>query len=132
VELSQEGIEDAVDPTFWATLAGTLSATAAVIVASIGIRRQLKQNYMIAGAQAAIVWRQQVIELHDRGLTAGEIRYIMHLERGGKGYEQDNGLIDEVLRNVPRRSPADLSALPEDSSRRSLPSPTVTSWNGEN
>ena len=121
-----------MDPTFWATVAGTLMATVAVIVASIGIRRQLRQNYMIGGAQAAIVWRQQVIELHDRGLTPGEIRYIMYLERGGKGYEQDNGLIDEILRNVPRRSPTDLSAIPEDSSRRSLPSPTVAFWNGEN
>jgi hypothetical protein len=120
-----------MDATFWATVVGTMIATAAVIVAYIGIHRQLKQTYMIGGAQATIAWRQQVFELHDRGLSPGEIRYIMHLERGGKGYEQDNGLIDEVLRNVPRRSPTDLSALPDSSSRRSLPPPDVTFWNGD-
>ena len=64
------------------------------------------------GAQSAIAWRDQVLFLHDRGLTPGQIRYIMHLEDGGAGYEGWNGRIDDLVCNVPRvQSPLDASTL---------------------
>jgi hypothetical protein len=56
----------------------------------------------------------------------------MYLEHGGKGYERENGLIDEVVRNFPRRASANLSSLPDESERRTMPRPEdVRFWNGE-
>lgn len=92
-----------MDPTFWATIGSVIVAVAAVLFAYVGVKRQLKQNYAIVGAQSAIEWRAQVFDLHDRGLKPEEIRYIMHLERGGEEYERQNGPIDDVVRNVPRK-----------------------------
>jgi hypothetical protein len=60
-----------------------------------------KQAEAYAGAQSAIAWRDQVFALHDRGLSPGKIRYIMHLEDGGGGYEGWNGRIDDVVCNLP-------------------------------
>lgn len=94
-----------MDPTFWATVVGAVVAAVAVVVAYRGLRQQLKQNYLIVGAQSAIEWRSQVIALHDRGLTSEQIRRIMLLEDGGKGYELANGNIDDILRDIPRRVP---------------------------
>jgi len=45
--------------------------------------------------------RDQVFALHDRGLSPGQIRYIMHLEDGGGGYEGWNGRIDDIIGNLP-------------------------------
>jgi hypothetical protein len=89
-----------MDPAFWATIGSVGSVivgVAAVFVAYVGLKRQLEQNFAIVGAQSAIEWREQVFDLHDRGLSPDEIRYIMYLERGGKEYEWQNGLIDEVV-----------------------------------
>lgn len=61
-----------------------------------------KQSEDYVGALSAIAWREQVLSLHDRGLGPGQIRYIMHLEDGGQGYEGWNGCIDDIVRNVPR------------------------------
>src|SRR5438445_684925 len=93
-----------MDPTFWATVAATVVAAAAIAVGYRGLREQLRQNSAIVGAQSAIEWRTQVIDLHDRGLTPTQIRRIMLLEDGGEGYEAANGTIEEVLRDIPRRA----------------------------
>jgi hypothetical protein len=120
-----------MDPTFWATIGSVIVAVAAVLVAYVGLKRQLKQNYAIVGAQSAIEWREQVFDLHDRGLSPEEIRYIMYLERGGKEYEWQNGLIDEVVGNVPRKALANLSDPPGKSAHRATPRPDkVRSWKG--
>ncbi|WP_405973578.1 hypothetical protein OG496_33400 [Streptomyces sp. NBC_00988] len=66
-------------------------------------RESLQAHWAIDGAMSAIAWRDQVIELHDRGLTAERIRRIMLLEDGGAGYEASNGHIDDILRGMPRR-----------------------------
>jgi hypothetical protein len=63
--------------------------------------RTLQAHYNIDGAMSAIAWRDQVIALHDRGLTPAEIRNIMLLEDGGEGYEASNGRIDDIVRNIP-------------------------------
>jgi hypothetical protein len=65
-------------------------------------KRAARQAEDYVGALSAIAWREQVLSLHDRGLAPGQIRYIMHLEDGGQGYEGWNGCIDDVVRNVPR------------------------------
>jgi hypothetical protein len=59
-----------------------------------------RETEAFAGSQTAIAWRDQVLRLHDRGLTSGEIRFMMHLEEGGLAYEEWNGPIEELLRNV--------------------------------
>lgn len=121
-----------MDPTFWATSAGAAVAVIAIGMTYFGIHRQIRQNFDLAGAQAAIAWRQQVFDLHDRGLSAGEIRYIMYCERGGKGYESGNGLIDDIIHNVPRRTSTDPLDMSKESSRRSEPQPeNLPSWNGD-
>jgi hypothetical protein len=109
-----------LDPTFWATVAGTVVATVAVFLAYRGLKEQLSQNYSIVGAQSAIEWRQQLIELHDRGLSAEQIRRIMLLEDGGVGYEEGNGRIDEILRDVPRRPPETLRSSPRTLNKHKL------------
>jgi hypothetical protein len=65
-------------------------------------KRAAKQSEDYVGALSAIAWREQVLFLHDRGLAPGQIRYIMHLEDGGQGYEGWNGCIDDIVRNIPR------------------------------
>lgn len=65
--------------------------------------RQSDAHFNIEGAGAAIAWRDQVLNLHDRGLTTNQIRRIMLLEDGGAGYEASNGQIEDILRDVPRR-----------------------------
>ncbi|MER5504619.1 hypothetical protein ABT052_04725 [Streptomyces sp. NPDC002766] len=67
-------------------------------------RRASEAHDAVEGANAAIAWREQVLELHDRGLTPQQIRAIMLLEDGGEGYERSNGRIDDILAEVPRRS----------------------------
>jgi hypothetical protein len=120
-----------MNPTFWATTIGVIVATSTIIVSYIGLKRQLKQNFAIGGSQASIAWREQVFGLHDRGLTPDAIRYIMYLEHAGKGYEQEYGPIDEVVRNVPRRVPTGLLALPTGSPPGTAPKPNLPVWNGE-
>ncbi|MFF3877669.1 hypothetical protein [Streptomyces sp. NPDC001978] len=65
-------------------------------------RRAAKAHYDIDGAASAIAWRDQIIALHDRGLTPEQIRAIMLLEDGGDGYERANGRIDAILAVIPR------------------------------
>lgn len=63
--------------------------------------------------------------LHDRGLDPGEIRWIMCCEDGGVGHEVWNGIIDEIVPNVPRVPPEGMLILPDrGASRRSLPRPS--------
>ena len=77
-----------------AVLALVVSA-ATLVISSI-------QQYKFSGAMAAIAWRDQVFALHDRGLTAEQIRAIMLAESGGEGYEAGNGSIDTILKDLPR------------------------------
>jgi hypothetical protein len=85
-------------------------------------RRHDELTIAHAGAQAAMAWRDQVIALHDRGLESEEIRWIMYCENGGEGYEIENGIIDEVLRNVPRVRRQEVEPIEKDPQRR-LPRP---------
>ena len=119
-----------MDPTFWATVGGVVVAVITLIVGFRGLKQQLRQNYMIVGSQSAIEWRTQVIALHDRGLTPGEIRYIMYLERGGAGYEYDNGSIDEIVGNIPRVIPAP-GIDQQQVDHESAPRPKLPFWNGK-
>jgi hypothetical protein len=97
--------------TDYAQAVGSI-ATAAALVAAVGsvwvawksARASAEQAEAYAGAQSAISWREQVLQLHDRGLTPGQIRYIMHLEHGGAGYELWNGRIDDLVHDVPARA----------------------------
>jgi hypothetical protein len=75
-------------------------ADAALTQAQRIAERTLQAHYNIDGAMSAIAWRDQVIALHDRGLTPAQIREIMLLEDGGAGYEASNGRIDDIVRNV--------------------------------
>lgn len=84
----------------WTAIAAFLAL--AVSAATLAI--SMSQQYRFAGAMAAIAWREQVLDLHDRGLSAEQIRRIMLLEKGGSGYEESNGQIDEILREVPSPS----------------------------
>ncbi|RST13912.1 hypothetical protein E2C00_22585 [Streptomyces sp. WAC05374] len=81
---------------------GLQRADAALTQAQVIAERTLDAHYRIDGAQSAIAWRDQVIALHDRGLTPAQIRHIMLLEDGGAGYEASNGRIDDIVRNLPR------------------------------
>ncbi|MDI5909574.1 MULTISPECIES: hypothetical protein [Streptomyces] len=80
-------------------------ADAALTQAQQIAERTLQAHYNIDGAMSAIAWRDQVIALHDRGLTPSKIREIMLLEDGGEGYEASNGRIDDIVRNLHRRRP---------------------------
>jgi hypothetical protein len=60
-----------------------------------------KQAEAYTASQSATAWRNQIFDLHDRGLSPGQIRYIMHLEDGGAGYEGWNGRIDDIVANLP-------------------------------
>ncbi|MFJ4832271.1 hypothetical protein ACIP79_20560 [Streptomyces sp. NPDC088747] len=66
-------------------------------------RESLHAHWAIDGAMSAIAWREQVLGLYDRGLSAEKIRRIMLLEDGGAGYEASNGRIDDILREMPPR-----------------------------
>ncbi|MEV6106417.1 hypothetical protein AB0M28_17090 [Streptomyces sp. NPDC051940] len=95
--------------TFWAAVAaltGLAGNITAVVVAVVSLRKAdqaLAQAYAVDGASSAIAWRDQVIALHDRGLTPDQIREIMLLEDGGEGYERSNGRIDDIVSAIPRR-----------------------------
>ncbi|MEV5933163.1 hypothetical protein AB0L56_10545 [Streptomyces sp. NPDC052079] len=100
-----------------AALSAVLGNLIAIVVALTSLRRADKAleqaqeiareardaHYRIEGAASAIAWREQVVGLHDRGLTPEQIRRIMELEDEGEGYEEGNGRIDDILRDVPRR-----------------------------
>ncbi|HYN95216.1 MAG TPA: hypothetical protein VES42_15320 [Pilimelia sp.] len=77
--------------------------------------KSARQAEHYAGAQSAISWRDQVFALHDRGLAPGQIRYLMHLESGGAGYEGWNGRIENLVGGL---SPS------TDPSRHTVPSCT--------
>ena len=81
----------------------TILASLALLLSTCSLYISARQNNLYAGASAAIAWRQQVLDLYDRGLEPGQIREIMLLEEGGEGYEAGNGKIDEILRHVPRQ-----------------------------
>lgn len=82
----------------------TILASLALLLSTCSLYISARQNNRYAGASAAIAWRQQVLELHDRGLEPEQIRRIMLLEEGGAGYETGNGRIDDILREIPRKS----------------------------
>lgn len=75
-------------------------------VAAGSAEKAAQQAEAYAGAQSAIAWRDQIFALHNRGLSPGQIRYIMHLEDGGAGYEGWNGRIDDLLSNLPSAPPS--------------------------
>ncbi|MGY1632190.1 hypothetical protein ACI784_10860 [Geodermatophilus sp. SYSU D01186] len=74
-------------------------------------------------AEVALRWREQVLALHDRGLSPEEIRWIMCCEDGGAAYEERNGIIDEIVGNVPRVPPAGLVESRTRTKARRLPRP---------
>lgn len=76
-------------------------ADAALAQAQQIARETLEAQWSIEGSAAATAWRDQVLALHDRGLTPEQIRRIMLLEDGGEGLERSNGRIDDILRDVP-------------------------------
>ena len=92
------------DAQAMASIATALTLLVALWAAWIAYRNAAttaKQAELYAGAQSATAWRQQILDLHDRGLTPGQIRYLMHLEDGGAGYEGWNGRLDDILRGLP-------------------------------
>jgi hypothetical protein len=98
-------------PEWIAAFAAVTASVAAIVFGLWSIKEQrrlthelLEQNSRIVGAQSAIEWRQQLFDMHDRGMNAEQIREVMSFEEGWEGYERSNGKIDDILRNVPRRS----------------------------
>jgi hypothetical protein len=67
-------------------------------------RKQMMHEANLVGSQAGIMWREQLIELKDRGLSAQQIRDVMLMEVGGEGYERAFGDIAKILKNVPRQN----------------------------
>ncbi|MFF3401769.1 hypothetical protein ACFYW6_25070 [Streptomyces sp. NPDC002659] len=111
-----------MDETLWAAISaitGVIGNIAAMLIATASMRRAdlalsqaqeiadraVTAHYNIDGATAAVAWREQVIALHDRGLSPEQIRHIMLLEDGGEGYERSNGRIDAILAGIPRQDP---------------------------
>jgi hypothetical protein len=106
--------------TIVAAVSGVLGNVTAIVVSLASIRRadaalvqardiaaqNLAAQDDFAGAAACISWREQIIALHDRGLTSDQIRRIMLLEPGGEGYEPGMGRIDDILRDIPRIPPS--------------------------
>jgi hypothetical protein len=103
-------------------IATVLVAAIALLISAWTAWRQQQLAIAHAGAQSSTTWRDQIIALHDRGLDPEEIRWIMYCEDGGYGYESGNGIIEEVLWNVPRLRRDDLEAIEKDLRRR-LPRP---------
>ncbi|MEV0580827.1 MULTISPECIES: hypothetical protein [unclassified Streptomyces] len=62
--------------------------------------RALVAHWNIDGGATSVAWREQVFALHDRGLTPEQIRRIMLFEQGGSGWEEGNGRIDDLLRDL--------------------------------
>lgn len=85
-----------------ATAGALVVALWVAIVTTRHARKTTEQASAFGGSQAATAWRDQVFKLHDKGLTPGQIRYIMHLEHGGAGHEGWNGRIDDLVQGVPR------------------------------
>lgn len=91
----------------WVSAASIKRADAALTQAQLIAQQQLDAEDNFAGASACIAWREQLIALHDRGLTGEQIRRIMLLEPGGEGYEPGMGRIEDILRDIPRQPPTD-------------------------
>jgi hypothetical protein len=98
--------------TIVAAASGVLGNITAIAVSMASIRRadaalvqaqELADDY--TGAATNIMWREQIIALHDRGLGPEQIRRIMHLETGGDTWEDSVGRIDDILRDIPRHPP---------------------------
>ena len=96
-------------------------AGAALAVARAAAKIQARQHYLFEGSEAAIAWRSQVFDLHDRGLTPPEIRRIMLLEDGGEGYERSNGRIDDILRDLSAHHRAIATGLPVGAATQAPP-----------
>lgn len=106
--------------TIVAAASGVLGNITAIAVSMASIRRadaalvqarDLAAQHLAAegdytGAATNVAWREQVIDLHDRGLSADQIRRVMHLEAGGETWEDSVGRIDDILRDIPRHPPA--------------------------
>jgi hypothetical protein len=78
------------------------AAQEAIRVARDAAAAAARQAEAFAGAQSAIAWRDQVVALYERGLRPDQIRFIMHLENGGAGYEGWNGSIDDIVCGLPQ------------------------------
>ena len=102
-----------------ATALALLAAVASAWVAWKAARTSAEQAEAYAGAQSAISWRDQVFHLHERGLTPGQIRYIIHLEDGGARYEGWNGRIDDLVRNLPPPARPDVAIATDGQERLS-------------
>ncbi|MGY1823262.1 hypothetical protein [Geodermatophilus sp. SYSU D00079] len=76
-----------------------------------------------SAAEVALRWREQVLALHDRGLSPEEIRWIMCCEDGGAAHEERHGIIDEIVGNVPRVPPPGLVESRTRNKSRRLPRP---------
>jgi hypothetical protein len=94
-----------------AALAAVVASVVAIVFGMLSLRLQrrltqqlLEQNWEIVGSQSAIEWRQQLFDMHDRGMNVQQIREVMALEPGWENYERTIGKIDDILRHVPRRS----------------------------
>jgi hypothetical protein len=143
-EGSMKYISDSVNDIQWGTAAAWGSAVVALfaLAATVVIARAQKRfsdaehdlaartaateerlAVSHAGAQTAMAWRDQVLLLHDRGLDPEEIRWIMCCEDHGIGHEDYNGIIDEVIGNVPRVPPPGLIDAPNRDPRRRLRRP---------
>lgn len=82
------------------SLLALICASLALIETRRAARIQERQHFHFEGAEAAISWRAQILELFDRGLTPVQIRRIMLLEDGGDGYEAANGRIEDILHHL--------------------------------
>jgi hypothetical protein len=65
----------------------------AAVTASNTAKEALRQDWATTGNATAISWRTQVIDLHQRGLTATQIRDIFETE-GGVSRSPSTGLLN--------------------------------------
>jgi hypothetical protein len=105
-----------------ALIVSALTASNQIRLARRTARRSEELAIAHSGAQTANVWRTQVLALHDRGLEPDEIRWIMCCEDEGIGHEEGNGIIDEIIGNVPRVPPEGMVRTNASEHRR-LPRP---------
>ncbi|MFF5846363.1 hypothetical protein ACFY74_33375 [Streptomyces massasporeus] len=88
------------------SIASIRRADAALVQARDIATQHLAAEGDYTGAATNIAWREQIMNLHDRGLDPDQIRRIMHLETGGDTWEDSVGRIDDILRDIPRQPPA--------------------------
>jgi hypothetical protein len=102
-----------------------LGVSGVALIVSVVIARA---QFQLGLAQRDIAAQQvrlaeKVAHRHDRGLDPEEIRWIMCCEDGGTGHEEYNGIIDEVVGNIPRVPPEALTSISTRNEKRRLPRP---------